>query len=228
MQPYFLPYIGYFQLMNAVDEFVIYDNIEYTKKGWINRNRILVDGKGSYISIPIKKDSDYLSVRERYISDSWILERKKILNKVSNSYKKAPYFSKMYPVIEKIILFNETNLFKFIFHSITTIKEILEIKTPLFISSDIPIDHKLKSVNKIIKIAQYRKANIYVNPIGGVKLYLKETFKEHELLLCFLKTNDFKYKQYENEYVPFLSILDVLMFNSKDEINNLIKDYYLI
>src|SRR5689334_1147970 len=101
MQPYFFPYIGYFQLMNAVDEFVVYDNIEYTKKGWINRNRILEDGTDSYITIPLKKDSDYLDVRDRRLAESWPTEKRKMLNRIIQSYRKAPYFNSVYPMIEK-------------------------------------------------------------------------------------------------------------------------------
>jgi len=77
MQPYFFPYIGYFQLVNSVDEFVIYDNIQFTKKGWINRNRILVNQNEDYISLPLKKDSDYLNVNQRFLSDAWSVDRKK-------------------------------------------------------------------------------------------------------------------------------------------------------
>ena len=88
MQPYLFPYIGYFQLMNAVDEFVIYDNIEFTKKGWINRNRILVNGRDSFITVPLKKDSDYLDVRDRYLADSWPSERVTILYRIKQSYRR--------------------------------------------------------------------------------------------------------------------------------------------
>ena len=75
MQPYFLPYIGYFQLIKAVDKFIIYDNIQFTKKGWINRNRILVNGKDEYISIPLEKASDYLKINERYLAKNWKNEK---------------------------------------------------------------------------------------------------------------------------------------------------------
>src|SRR5438445_505000 len=101
MQPYFFPYIGYFQLINAVDEFVVYDNIEFTKKGWINRNRILVNGKDAYITIPLKKDSDYLNVNERWLADVWTVERKKLLNRITESYRKAPYYESIYNLAEK-------------------------------------------------------------------------------------------------------------------------------
>lgn len=218
MQPYFFPYIGYFQLMNAVDEFVIYDNIEFTKKGWINRNRILVDGKDTYITLPLKKDSDYLHVKERYLAEIWLTERKKMLNRIIESYRKSPYFNNVYPKIEQCFLFEEINLFKFIFNSINVIKEYLDISTSLIVSSTIPIDHQLKAENKVVGICKSRIADSYINPIGGTELYNKNDFKKEGINLFFLKTGDIKYKQFHNDFVPFLSIIDVMMFNSREEI----------
>ena len=133
MQPYFFPYIGYFQLMNAVEEFVIYDNIEFTKKGWINRNRILVKGKDSYITLPLKKDSDYLDVRDRYLSEIWSNEKRKILNRLTTSYKKSAYFDLVFHILERCLSFEEQNLFKFILNSLDQIKKYLEIETSIFI-----------------------------------------------------------------------------------------------
>ncbi|PIY97318.1 MAG: hypothetical protein COY66_00270 [Candidatus Kerfeldbacteria bacterium CG_4_10_14_0_8_um_filter_42_10] len=229
MQPYFFPYIGYFQLMNATDEFVLYDNIEYTKKGWINRNRILVNGKDAYITLPLKKDSDYLEVKDRHLADTWPSERKKMLNRITGSYQKSPYFNSIYPIIEKVIIFEETNLFKFILNSLNQVKEYLEIRTPLVISSTIPIEHELKAEKKVIALCKSRKADTYINPIGGLELYDKENFKEVGIDLHFIKTNDFKYKQFGNDFVPFLSIIDVMMFNSKEEIKDYLnKQYSLI
>src|SRR5438270_13289718 len=117
MQPYLFPYIGYFQLMNAVDQFIIYDNIQFTKKGWINRNMILLNGIDTYISFPLRKDSDYLNVDERYLANNWEQERIKILDKISRSYFKAPYYTTVYPLVEECILFRNTNLFHFILNS---------------------------------------------------------------------------------------------------------------
>ena len=118
MQPYFLPYIGYFQLMKSVDTFIIYDNIKYTKRGWINKNRILVNGSDKLFSIPVKKDSDYLKIGERELANNSLSERKKILRQITNSYAKAPYFASTYPIIEKCFLCEESNLFHYILYSI--------------------------------------------------------------------------------------------------------------
>ena len=228
MQPYFFPYIGYFQLMNAVEEFVIYDNIEYTKKGWINRNRILVNGKENFISLPLKKDSDYLDIKDRYLAESWRNDRKKMLNRITESYRKAPNFNSFYPVIEKCILHDENNLFNFVLNSLHEIKEYLEIKTSLVISSSIPIDHRLKSMERVIAICKARNFNKYLNPIGGVQLYHKADFKREGIDLHFLKANDFDYSQLNSEFVPWLSIIDVMMFNSKEELKKYLTSFYSI
>ena len=229
MQPYFFPYIGYFQLLNAVDEFIIYDNIKYTKRGWINRNRILVNGKDEFISLPLKKDSDYLNVNERYLSDTWEKDRIKLLNKIKEAYKKAPYFNETYLLIEKCLIYNEQNLFNFILNSIRLIKEFLGINTKITISSDIEIDHNLKAEEKVMAICSAKGATHYINPIGGVELYNKQIFKSKNLKLNFLKTTPFTYNQFQNEFIPFLSIIDVIMFNKKEvTINSINKNYSLI
>jgi hypothetical protein len=224
MQPYFFPYIGYFQLMNAVDEFVIYDNIEFTKKGWINRNRILVNEADAIITLPLKKDSDYLHVKDRYLAETWEIERKKMLNRITESYRKAPCFKETYEVIEKCILYEDRNLFKFILHSLQTLMQYLNIKTNLVISSSILVDHQLKSDAKVMAICKERGADMYINPIGGIVLYDKNHFKQNNLELQFQKSNSITYKQFNNDFLPWLSIIDVMMFNSKEEINKFLSE----
>lgn len=228
MQPYFFPYIGYFQLINTVDEFVIYDNIKFTKKGWINRNRILVNGTDAVISLPLKKDSDYLHVKDRYLAESWEIDKKKILNKITEAYRKAPFFKEIFELIEKCLMHDDTNLFKFILNSIYEIMNYLDMKTKITLSSTININHQLKSEEKVIAICNYMGANIYINPIGGVNLYNQDRFKSQNLILRFQKAHIFSYIQFNNNFIPSLSIIDVMMFNSKDEvITNLNKNHIL-
>jgi len=225
MQPYLFPYIGYFQLMNAVDEFVIYDNIKFTKKGWINRNRILVNGIDAYITLPLKNDSDFLDVRDRHLADSWLADRKKMLNRITESYKKSPFFESAFPVIEQAILFKESNLFKFIFHSLELVKEYLNIETKLIISSAISIDHRLKAEEKVIAICKDRRATKYINPIGGLNLYSSRNFEKENITLEFLKPDDIIYPQFKDDFIPNLSIIDLMMFNSKEDIKDILDLY---
>jgi hypothetical protein len=228
MQPYFFPYIGYFQLIHAVDEFVIYDNIEYTKKGWINRNRILVNGSDSYITLPLKKDSDHLHVKDRSLAEAWPTHRRKILNMVRGAYCKAPYFDSVYPAVERAMPESESNLFGCLLVSLQTIRDYLGIETPLVISSTIPIDHHiLKAEQKVLAICKARGASEYVNPIGGTGLYDTGQFGRENIQLHFLQSNDITYRQYTDTFVPSLSILDVLMFSSIDTVRTMLDSYSL-
>ena len=228
MQPYFLPYIGYFQLMNAVDKFVIYDDVKHAKKGWINRNRILLNGKDHLFTLPLKKDSDFLDVRERSLSDNFETESKKILNKIATSYKKAPYYSQAYSTISDCFLYKERNLFKFIFHSIEKIREYLDIKTEILISSEIGLKERLRGEERVISICKHFGADHYINAIGGVELYDKETFLKENIKLNFIKSNSIEYKQFANVFVPWLSVIDLMMFNSKEKMVEYLNSYTLI
>lgn len=228
MQPYFFPYIGYFQLMNAVDQYVIYDNIQYTKKGWINRNRILVNGQDAYITLPLKHDSDFCCVYERSLADSWPTEKKKLLNRIYNSYRRAPYFVKAMSVIEAAVNSDKTNLFGFIYDSLLPIREYLNITTPLITSSTVDIDHSLKAEEKVIALCKKLYAWEYINAIGGVGLYDRDQFTSNCIHLHFIKSGEIKYKQFDNDFVPSLSIVDVMMFNSQEQITEMLNNYSLV
>jgi hypothetical protein len=228
MQPYLFPYIGYFQLIQAADKFVVYDNIQFTKKGWINRNRILVNGKDEYITLPLKKDSDFLNVDERKIAESFNEERVKILRKISGAYTKAPEFKVVYALVESILNNREQNLFGFIFQSLQSVCNYLDIKTEFIISSTLAINHQLKSQEKVIAICKALQATTYINPVGGVNLYSKEIFKQHDIVLNFIQAIPVEYKQFSNEFIPWLSIIDVLMFNSKEKIQQYLQSYQTI
>lgn len=230
MQPYFLPYIGYFQLINAVDEFVIYDNIEYTRKGWINRNRILSNGKDEFITLPLKKDSDYLNIVDRYLSDDWEQNKRKMINKINECYRNAVNFKNTYNLFLEILNFKDLNLFNFITNSLEKILNCLEIKTKLIISSNLNIDHSLKSENKVIEICKTLNAVNYINPIGGVSLYKKENFSKNGISLYFLETHKIEYSQFNNKnFISNLSILDLLMFMDGKYISSeLLNNYNLI
>ncbi len=224
MQPYFLPYIGYFQLIAAVDLFVVYDNIKYTKKGWINRNRMLQNNKDVVFSLPLRNDSDYLNVCERKLADDFNSE--KLLNQLKNAYRHAPYFAQTIVLVERIMQYEDSNLFRFLLHSIVRICEHLAITTEIRISSGIPIDHDLKNQDKVLALCEAVGANTYVNAIGGIELYSKDVFREQGIDLKFIQSKPFEYSQFGNGFVPWLSIIDVMMFNPLNDIQTYISTNY--
>ncbi len=226
MQPYFMPYLGYWQLMQHVDVYVIYDNIQFTRKGWIHRNRMLQNGKDEYFSLPLKKDSDYLNIDQRFLSDSADKELLKLTRKIESNYRKAPMFKEHMPLVNDIFACDKTNLFDFLLYSINKVKETLEINTKLVISSDLEIDHGLKSQEKVLAICNELGATEYINPIGGLELYDHQAFAESSIELKFMKSKLEAYPQFKNAFIPGLSILDILMFNEKKSISEMLNNNF--
>ncbi|MBS5979631.1 MAG: WbqC family protein [Dysgonomonas mossii] len=226
MQPYFMPYIGYFQLLNAVDKYVIYDNAKYTKKGWINRNRILKNNKDTLISISVEKDSDYLDIKDRSVADSF--DKKKLINQIRESYRKAPYFEQVMPIVEDIINYEEKNLFLYIYNSIKEVCKYLNIHTEIIISSTIDVEQAFTGQDRVIAICKNLGAEDYYNAIGGQELYQPKDFEKEGINLRFLSSNLVTYKQFNNDFIPWLSIIDVMMFNSLAEIQDMLNEYKLI
>jgi len=225
MQPYFLPYIGYWQLINTVDTFVIYDNIQYSKKGWYNKNNILLNNKKTIFTIPLKKDSDSLDVIERFLADNSKKQKTKILAQITMSYKNAPYFDDMYLLLENIFLNEEKNLFTYIYNSVLKICDYLDIDTNIIVSSSIDVDHSLRAQEKVIAINKALNSTEYINPIGGIELYKIDDFEKENIKLNFLESNVPKYKQFNDEFTPYLSIIDILMFNSRSEIKAMLNAF---
>lgn len=227
MQPYFFPYIGYWQLMNAVDEYVVYDDVNFIKGGWINRNRILSNGEPLYFNVQLSKASPNKKINEIDIFDDPRLSKKLFLT-LERCYKKAPYYNDVYPLLENILSKMSGNLAQFLFASISDTCNYLGITTKLVLSSEIDKDTSLAAQAKVINICKCLGGDRYVNAIGGRELYSREDFASNDLELKFLKTDNIIYPQYDNDFVPGLSIIDVMMFNSKDRISELLTQYELI
>ncbi|NLY76517.1 MAG: WbqC family protein [Tissierellia bacterium] len=227
MQPYFFPYIGYWQLINAVDKYIIYDDVNYIKRGWVNRNRILVNGQARLINLKIHKASQNILINETKILIDPIYN-KKLLKTIEHSYKKAPYYNEIFPIIERIILQEDENLARYLEFSIKEICKYLCIDTEIIISSSLNKNNHLKGQEKIIEICKILGADEYYNPIGGKELYSYEDFLNEGIKLNFLQTRTVNYKQFDNDFVPNLSIIDVMMFNSVDEIKKMLHDYEIL
>ena len=228
MQPYFFPYIGYFQLINSVDKFIIYDNVQYTRKGWINRNRILNGNNDKVLTLPLKKAHQIDLINSRHLADSWEKDKIEMLKLIENSYIKSPNFKTIFPIITSCLESPNNNLIDFILDSLHLLLSYLRINTEIIKSSDVNIDHTLKSQDKIIAICEKLNATTYINAEGGQKLYNIDDFNNKGIKLKFIKSLPIKYKQFKNEFIPWLSIIDVLMFNKRQDIIPYLNKYTLI
>lgn len=224
MQPYAFPYIGYFQLINATDQFVIYDDVNYIKSGWINRNMILINGKKNYINISLTGASQNKLINELDVSDDFI----KFLKTIKMAYAKAPHFEEVYELLSSICKFDDKNLSKFLGNSILEIFNYLKIDKSIEYSSNLSKNNALRGQSKVIDICKTLDADRYINAIGGQELYEKNDFISSGIELNFLKTHFKEYKQFKNEFIPGLSIIDVLMFNTVQDITEFLAGYELI
>lgn len=231
MQPYLFPYIGYFQLINTVDKFVIYDDVNFIKQGWINRNNILVQGKPYLFTLPLRNQSSFSKINEVFVNraqyDSW---RKKSIRTLEQSYKKAPFFKDIYDLVDNVLDVGdmETDIASIATKSLVEISKYLEINTEFVFSSSVYDNAELTGKARVINICKKENATYYINPIGGQELYDKDFFKESGLELSFIKTMSIEYSQFKNGFVPWLSIIDVLMFNSIEETKLLLNKFELV
>jgi hypothetical protein len=210
MQPYFFPYIGYWQLIHAVNRFVIYDDVNYIKGGWINRNRILINGEPVYITVPLSQSSAYKRICDVALQSSpaW---RDKLVKMVENTYRKAPYFTEVFPVIEKIIRHETDNLSDYLARQLQALSTFMGINTEFVTTSRCYENNNLSGQERILGICKLEKAAIYINPQGGQTLYDNETFRNAGIDLRFIVMRPLPYKQRSTGFMPYLSIIDALM-----------------
>ena len=228
MQPYFFPYVGYFQLINAVDEFVFYDDVHFMKKSYINRNSILLNEKAFQFTVPLKEASQNKLIKdiEVFTDQKWFND---FLKTFEHAYKSAPFYQEVLQIVKTIFNSDYKNIAELSVISVTEVCKYLKIDSKFSISSeDYSNTKKLAKAERLIAIAKQSGKQTYVNAIGGRSLYNKKEFKAQNIDLAFLETQDIKYEQFGNKFVPFLSILDVLMFNSKASIKDLLEKYSLV
>ncbi|AJI56022.1 WbqC family protein [Francisella philomiragia] len=224
MQPYFFAYIGYWQLINAVDVFVIYDDVNFIKKGYINRNNILFNNKPYRITLELLGASQNKLINEIYLGDN----RPNILKIIKQAYSKAPYFRDVYSLLEKILIDEEKNLGLFLEKLIKNVSSYIGIDTRFIRSSELDKDNNLRGQDKILQICQLLDADVYINAIGGKELYDKQSFFDKSISLNFIESEIVEYPQFGNEFCAYLSIVDVLMFNSVSDIKEVLNNYKLI
>lgn len=226
MQPYLFPYIGYFQLMHAADRFVVYDDVNYIKQGWINRNRILVNDEPHLFTMPLAGAGSFTLINAIGLDGTaYSTWRAKFLKTLAQAYRKAPYAQSVMPVVERALLPDRTSLAELLLDSLRAVMEHVGISTTLIPSSSVYANKHLGGQERILDICAQEAASEYVNPIGGVELYAKADFEQRGLRLWFLKSRLREYAQFGGPFQPGLSIIDAMMFNPPEVLREMLDEY---
>lgn len=230
MQPYFFPYLGYFQLLHAVDLFLLYDDVQYITRGWINRNRILLNGAPAYITLPLDAAPLTANINERILAGQELSRTQaKMLGQLHAAYRQAPYYPAVRSLVEAAFSCPDLQLEVFLANALAVTCRYLGIATPMQLSS-------ITDKQDAGKAGQYRTiaacralgADTYINPIGGTDIYDRALFVENGITLHFLKTQPYSYHQGVTPFVPHLSILDVIAHNPPEQIQAWLKAYELV
>lgn len=230
MQPYIFPYLGYFQLIHAVDKFVFYDDVNFIKGGWINRNKILVNGEERIFTIPLDKASSNKKINEipvhPVLFDRW---KKKFMRSLDQTYGKAPFFDLVRPLVSNVIESGEEMISGLARKSVIAVSDYIGIDTVYIKSSQVYQNSDLRAQERVIDICNKEKASEYINAIGGYELYHSNEFQTHSIDLKFIEPSLQSYQQGGvNYFIKGLSIIDVLMFLPVIEIRQYIKAGTLI
>ncbi|CAM3864194.1 WbqC family protein [Rheinheimera salexigens] len=223
MQPYLFPYLGYYQMVYAVDKFVFYDDVTFIKGGYINRNNILMNGKAQRFTIPVPGMSSNKKINELRFDINVI----KVLKSIEQSYRKAPYFNAIFPIIESVLSDPNRQVEHICAQSIKQVFAYLGLEKAFYFSSQLEFDREQSATDKLFSIAELMKSDDYINSPGGKALYNKEHFETKGIKLSFIQTEPYSYQQSNFEFTPHLSMIDVLMWNSKQDVLALLELYSL-
>lgn len=225
MQPYLFPYIGYYQLAYHSNMFIFYDDVNYIKGGYINRNNILTRNGFQLFTIPIIKASSFKKINDLFFQE----DTRKVLTSISQTYSKAPYFSSTFPLIEKILNDKNRNVANIASRSIIEVFQYIGLKLNYDFSSKINYNRENSAQEKIYELCKINNADKYVNAYGGMALYDKNEFKKRNIELGFINSIPTPYTQINsNEFIKNASMIDILMNCSKDEIINQLNNYTVI
>jgi hypothetical protein len=226
MQPYLFPYLGYFQLIHAVDKFIVLDDVTYIKKGWINRNRALLGGKPHYFTVPLAGASQNRRICDITLADEpW---KPRMLKTFEHAYRRAPHSAQIFPLIQKVLAGGETTIADLTVASLKVVCEFLGVATVFVSTTRSYGNREIKGQARILDICAKERATTYINAIGGRNLYASDAFAAQGIELKFLRTLEYEYDQGCQPFQPHLSILDVLMFAGRDRTVEFIERYELL
>jgi hypothetical protein len=229
MQPYFFPYLGYFQLICAVDRFILFDDVQYIQRGWINRNRILKPVEGhQYIQMPIAKHGSAALIKdvEAVPGHKW---KTRILRQVEHYHTSAPFYPAVRALLTDCFAFDGLNVARLNGHCLRLVCSYIGIEPDIELSSRMGLDYMgIAGPDEWgLTVSEQLGACEYVNPVGGVAFFDAAKYAEHGVKLTFLTPSLPPYDQRRDAFEPSMSIVDVLMFNSPDRVRAMLDDYKL-
>ncbi|WP_037319624.1 WbqC family protein [Salegentibacter sp. Hel_I_6] len=229
MQPYFFPYIGYFQLVNTTDKFVFYDDVNFKKKGWIHRNNFLINKETSLLSVPLKKASQNKKINETFIhQENFKVWKEKFFKSIYQNYKDSPHFDATWELLQNFFSKDFDLISELSAESVKTVSKHLNINTNFLYSSYIEYKKEKSAEEKILNINSILKTSKYYNLSGGKNLYNEENFRKKNMELKFIESKEISYSQQTENFLPNLSIIDVLMYNSVSEIRAMLNNYRVL
>lgn len=227
MQPYFFPYIGYWQLIHAADRFVIYDDVAYIKGGWVNRNRLLINGEPVFVTAPLQQPSSYKRICDTALQHApwW---RDKLIRTVAITYRKAPCFDVVFPLVEQLVRHETAMLSDYLAHQLQTLAAFMGITTEFVLSSRGYQNAQLSGQERVLDICKKEGAGSYLNAQGGQTLYASDAFGHAGIDLRFIVMQPLPYQQSAGSFVPYLSIIDALMAIGPTAIRQHLDAFHLI
>jgi hypothetical protein len=227
MQPYFFPYLGYLQLMASADSFIIYDDVQYIKQGWVNRNRILREDAPVYVTLPVVRGRHNERICEKRLHDPQESLRD-VFAKIMRHYRSAPHFDEAVEFLEPLFSPDVETISDFNIRALRALCRHLGIATELVVASERHYGHDVRGQERVLRICEREAATHYVNAIGAkaIGLYSKEAFAAAGLELSFIRSrSDIAYDQGAGVFVPNLSVIDLLMHNAPETICRMLPRY---
>ncbi len=209
MQPYLFPYVGYFQLAYAVDDFVFLDDATFIKGGYINRNSILLSGEPHRFALPVRDISSFRSIREHH----YLGPASRFLDLLRHAYRKAPQFEAVYHLVEDVLGGGCTAVSEVNARSVRMTLDYLGVQRTFGFSSTIDPQPCLTGEDRVLALCAHRRATVYINASGGRQLYDAGRFRAHGILLGFIEPRFSEYRQHASRFVAGLSVIDALMWN---------------
>lgn len=227
MQPYLFPYLGYIQLMQAVDEFVFFDTAQFIRRGWIHRNRIVLNGKAHTFTVPVTKCARNTLIQDVLWSADPLV-RIKLLQTIKQAYKDAPYVDAVLPWVERTLRSTESSVAKLIEMHFIDVYNYLGLEVNFYLASSRKWTEAYGASERILSMCMDVNATCYINPINGRHLYDASDFAMKGIELQFLEMDAVEYPQMGSEFVSHLSMIDVLMMNEPTEVLNLLQNHQII